>query len=71
MFRIFQLEALDQLLGAGAARSFSQDGDLRVKIIARLKISLGFPCLSTPLSSVRTPVDPVLHRKATRCRQSR
>ena len=49
MFRVFQMEALDQLFGARAARALSQDGDLRVKIVAGLKVGFRVPLLIHPL----------------------
>ncbi len=60
MFRVFQVEALDQLLGARPPRALGQDGDLRMKIVPRLKVGLWISLLIHPFVIGAHARDPVL-----------
>ncbi len=60
MLRALEMEAFDQLFGARSACAFGHDGDLRMKIVPRLEVSLGIPLFIYSLVVGAYPGNPFL-----------
>ena len=63
MFRVFQVEVLQQLLGARAPRALGQYGDFGVKIVPGLKVGLGVSLLVDPFVIGTDPGHPISIKK--------